>query len=146
MNKSDHCLVYATQAEIRRQEYLLRQQCKALEVAEPLLVAAYNLAQSYDDEPSRDLVKVLEGIKNAHNVHMRSATELLGTTIQQRVRDNCIRKGYTKQQADECFAQVHPANDNVKRMKTHLLGKGDHVSYCGAPPARGCIVKLLQSL
>jgi hypothetical protein len=117
---SDHCLLYATQGEARRQEYLLRQQCKALEVAEPLLVAAYHCLDKFDDEQSRDLKTVLEGVQNAHNVHMRAATELLGTTIQQRTRDNCIRKGYSKEQVDQCFSEIYPPNEDVKSPRETL--------------------------
>ena len=58
---TDDCLLFVTQREIRSQEFLLRQQCKSLEVAEPLFEAVLNYCRNLSGERDLHFAKVIEG-------------------------------------------------------------------------------------
>ena len=122
---TDNCLVYITQAELRRQEYLLRQQCRALEVNDRLITVLLNTFKDTTDPFNALIHSLADGIRNAHTVHMRTAPEMLGTTIQIRVRDNCIRRGYPKEEFDRQFALgfADYENNNQDQMRTSVLGE-----------------------
>ena len=118
---TDHCLMFLTQQEIRRHEYLCRQQCKALEISEPLVVALDNALDQLQEGPANAIRAVVDGIKNAHSVHMDAATEMLGSIIQQRRRDQCIRGALTLPQVDAKWSILHPPNDSVQQMPDTLV-------------------------
>ena len=119
---SDNCLVYVTQGELRRQEYLLRQQCRALEVNDRLMTVLLNVSADTSDQYSANINALVDGVRNAHEVHMRTAPELLGSTIQMRVRDNCIRKGFPKEEFDKQFSLGFPDYGGNEPMRDTVLG------------------------
>ena len=53
---------------------------------------------------------------------MRTAPELLGSTIQMRVRDNCIRKGFPKEEFDNQFSLGFADYGGTDPMRDTVLG------------------------
>ena len=80
---TDDCLLFATQRGIRSQEFLLRQQCKSLEVAEPLFEAVLNYCRNLSGERDLHFAKVIEGLNQVHCMHLRYSKKLLGRPKQQ---------------------------------------------------------------
>ena len=118
---TDDCLLFVTQREIRSQEFLLRQQCKALEVAEPLFEAVLNYCRNLSGERDLHFAKVIEGLNQVHRMHLRCSTKLLGRTIQQRVRDQCLRLGLNFEETNDKLSQLLPANDSIYHARNTVI-------------------------